>query len=126
LFDETAVMEYLSTGSPEARLRAILKRTDPLFPAEHSWMVTCEDIASLNGSELRRALGLRDDPPYIVFELSVDAMRASGVTVRASRSVDAVPAGFTEWDPEGLPTGLREMVDGDVPQAALTRVRMVQ
>ena len=107
---------------PDPTLLADLQTNDPLFQQEHSWMVDCASISHMSGRELKRALGLRSDPPFIVFYLSVADMKASGVTVRPARAVDAVPSGFTEWSPDGLPTGLAEVVDGDVPRRALTRL----
>jgi hypothetical protein len=125
---------YLSDDEYLAHLRSIdagrelltdLSTDATLFRAHRSWLVACRDITGLAGQDLKRALGLRGNPPYVVFELSRTSLIAAGVTVRPARSVDAVPQWFTEWDPAGLPTGLPEMVDGDVPRAALSRIRLV-
>lgn len=122
---EEEYSEHLQSLHAGTALLADLSYDEPLFRAVHSWLVPCGMIAALSGRDLKRALGLRSDPPFVVFELSRTAMLRAGVTVRPARSVDAVPSWFTEWDPNGLPTGLPELVDGDVPRSALSSIRWI-
>jgi hypothetical protein len=115
--------QHLTTGDPELLLRRELAAKDPLFSAKHSWLVQCADIRGLDSNALKRVLALRGDPPYVVFEFALPELLATAVTIRKPRAVDAIPAHLVEWDPNGLPTGLAEFIDSEIPVAAVSRVR---
>lgn len=104
---------------PEVLLLDHLDRAEPLFEASHSWLVAYDDIKGMSGRDLMRALGLAAPPPYALMQLSVGRLLKAGVTVRSTTSLDAALSGTTLWDPKSLPTGLGEVIDGNVPQAAL-------
>jgi len=95
--------EYLAhllstdTATVARELQRDLSLREPLFPARHSWLVSCEDIGNLLGTGLKRALGVEADPPFVVFELSRTKMIAAGVTIRQSTALDAVPEWFLQW-----------------------------
>jgi hypothetical protein len=100
-------------------LESELSRSEPLFPQAHSWMTYSAEIAGLSGQDTRLALDLGAFPPLVTFQLPLDRLLASGVTVRDPRGLDAVPERLLVWRPTGLRSGFHEVVDGDVPRSAL-------
>jgi hypothetical protein len=110
-------------SNPGLVLKQLLRRDEPLFPHEHTWMAPCKSLSGLTGEDLKRALALKgSEPPYAVFVMDRQRLLAAGVRVRPATSLDAIPAGVTYWDPDGLPTGILELVDDDILQAALGRI----
>jgi hypothetical protein len=115
--------EVAARPDPARFLKTLLRRDAPLFRAAHSWMVGYSGVQHLDGVEIKRALALNDThPPYVIFLMTREKLLAAGVGVRPSTALDAVPAGITYWDADGLPTGLDEYVDRDIPYAALERL----
>jgi hypothetical protein len=112
----------LNAPDPSSALDAALSASEPLFPAEHSWLVEAPAIDGLDGMQLRQLLRIRPNPPYVAFVLGLAEMIELGVSVRPARAVDAIPERLYEWSPEGLPGGQREFLDGNVPRAALSTV----
>jgi hypothetical protein len=111
------------SSDPANELTSLLAPAQVLFPKIHTWMARCKDLEGLAGIELRRALALQGtEPPYIVFRLSRDHLVQGGVAIRRSTALDAIPNRIAYWDPDGLPTGIQEFVDGDIPLSALEAI----
>lgn len=108
---------------PQDRLEADFDWADVAFPQEHSWVCRWEQIEPLDANATRRALGLPNKPPYIVFRLDGASLVGAGVTIRPARSVDAVIGLHTEWDAAGPSPGMSEYVDGDVPSSVVEEIR---
>jgi hypothetical protein len=106
--------------NPEQLLSKSLSNAEPLFPAAHSWMTPCTEVGCLGSSELGRVLALVDsEPPYVMFAMTEARLLAAGVAVRRATALDAIPAGTAYWDVDGLPTGITEFVDQDIPTSSL-------
>lgn len=112
--------EIASVADPGKTLLDHLDKSEPLFPAEHSWLVPAAQMVGIgSGADAMRALETKTRPPFVVFNLSHSKLNSAGVTVRAPRAVDAAPGPYLEWRPTGVAGGQSELIDGDVPQAAL-------
>jgi hypothetical protein len=112
----------MTETDPVATLREHLSEVPTLIPWRFSWLTRDKDIARMNGEETVRALEVPSSPPLIIFHFDLADLLASGVTIRTPRSLDAVLQEHAQWRPEGLLSGAREYLDGDVPVSALTRL----
>ena len=106
-------------ADPGDQLQQDLSQDPIVFPAPYSWMVPSDQIQGLNGLATQVALASVQRPPLVVFEMPLALLLASGVTVRHPRAIDAVPRQHVQWQPGGLPSGIPEFVDGDVPLQAV-------
>jgi hypothetical protein len=104
---------------PGRRLMDDLSDAKVLLKAPHSWLVPKANIDGLDGKQLRIALAIRHLPPYCVFVFPREQLTAHHVTVRSPSAVDAIPERLIEWRPGGLASGILELIDRDVPKAAL-------
>jgi hypothetical protein len=96
-----------------------LSRTATVFPAKNSWLIPHGRIARLSGDRTCEVLQLDYHPPLIIFHMSLERLRATGVTVRVPRLVDSVAHDLGRWNPAGVP---EELIDGDVPTTAVESV----
>lgn len=107
------------SAEPGVRLLADVCDDPILLRAKNSWLVRLADLVGVAGSELGRLLTIRSTPPYSIFLFPLHLLIAHHVQVRQPRAVDAIPHRLDEWRPGGLPSGVPEFIDQDVPHAAL-------
>lgn len=120
--DHEAYLSYLrSQPDPAAAARADLSDADILVPAEFSWLVPLEQLTGLDGGAIARRLQLRGSAqPFVVFVFPEERLLRHGVTLRAPRGIDAIPAKLLQWTPGGVP---EERIDRNIPLAALGDVQ---
>jgi hypothetical protein len=111
-----------SSGAAGPTLADDLATVTPLIPAIHSWMTKWAEISGFSGRDIRRYLNIRPLPPIVILVMRLRDLRAAGITVREPRAVDALPKHLTEWSPGGLRSGGTELIDGDMPRAAVSTV----
>lgn len=120
--DHKPYLSYLrSQPDPAATARADLSEADILVPAEFSWLVPLERLTGLDGPAIVRHLHLRGSAqPFVVFVFPQGRLLQAGVTVRAPRGIDTIPAKLLQWTPGGVPG---ERIDRSIPLAALGSVQ---
>jgi hypothetical protein len=111
-----------SSPSPDARLLEDLADDRVLFPAQHSWLTRYESLGQMTGAEIRVALQINPAPPIVVFVLARDRLVSTGVRVRQPTALDAVPDRLVRYQVRGLPSGLPEFLDQDLPRETVVRV----
>lgn len=114
------VLEAESSGDPAGFVRSTIPVGKVIFPRRHSWLIDSPAVLTLDSRQLGVALELLDEqqPPFVIFRLAAEGMRAFGVEIRRPNALDAAAAGQPQWNPEGLAIG-QEYLDKDVPIEAV-------
>jgi hypothetical protein len=105
--------------NPADRLERDLSSRTTLIDRIHSWLVVHTDVSGLPSSSIQAALVIRHPPPYVALVFPLVLLLANGVRVRETRATDAIPERLVEWRPGNLPTGARQVIDGNVPRSAV-------
>lgn len=110
----------LAEDEPARFVRSLIEPGRVVFPPEHSWMIAAPEVLRLSSRGLKSQLELRSDqdPPYVIFHLSLPRLLATGVMVRRPNALDAAAAAQPQWNPAGLQLG-QEYLDREVPIEAV-------
>jgi hypothetical protein len=108
------------TGDPAMFVRNCIPDGKIVFLRERSWLIAAESVVDMNSRELKVNLELAENqhPPFILFRLTPERMRAAGVGIRPPTALDAAVGGRVQWNPAGLRIG-PEYLDTAVPIEAV-------
>lgn len=112
--------EAEASGDAAAFIRARIDPGTIIFPPGRSWLIDAPSVWDMDSRELKIGLELLDtqNPPYVLFRLTPDRMKAAGVGVRLPTALDAAAGGQPQWNPAGLRIGA-EYLDKAVPIEAV-------
>jgi hypothetical protein len=114
---------YVGSSDQQSELlMSFLSEDHLLIPMERSWLAEAELLVNLTGQQLSQTLEIDKDPPLIVFFFPLDRLIDAGITVRNPCSLDSAVAPNFQWRDDGLASGIREYVDGDIPRSCVLRI----